>query len=283
VSRLPRLRACEWVLVAHFALAAARLAPRASWTWPAAIAALAAALSAALALAEARTPRRAFAIARDWFPLPFILAGYFTVDLFRTGAETPGFPESSVMLDQFLLYDCGLRAAVEFLGPVLPCILEFCYSFLYALPPLAVAALYVGGQRERVPVFLLVLLLASFTTDTLMPLFPSADPRLAYPGLDLPARLTPFRSANLLLLDRLDIRLSVFPSGHVTVGLATAFGLWLAWPERKRVGAVFFLLACAVTLAAIYGRYHYAVDALAGAAIALAAAFVGWALARAGL
>jgi membrane-associated phospholipid phosphatase len=268
----PRLRACEWVLIANFGLAAVRLAPRPSWGWLAAIAALAAALSLALARAEARTGRRAVAVARDWFPLPFILAGYWTVDLFRNGVQTRGFPESSIALDRFLLHECGLKAAIESLGPVVPFALEFCYLLLYALPPLAVAALYIGGQRKRVPVFLLVLLLAAFTTDTLMLLFPSADPRLVFPGQDLPARLTPFRSANLLVLDNLDVQLSVFPSGHVTVGLATAFGLWLAWPARKRVGAAFFLVACAVALAAVYGRYHYAVDALAGGAVSLAAA-----------
>lgn len=272
-----RLRACEWVLIAHFGLGAVRLAPRPSWGWLAAIAVVAAALSVSLAWAEARTGRRSFAVARDWFPLPFILAGYWSVDLFRNGAESPGFPESSIMLDGLLLHEYGLQAAIEFLGPVVPFALEFCYSLLYALPPLAVGALYLGGQRKRVPVFLLVLLLAAFTTDMLMPLFPSADPRLAFPGQDLPARLSPVRSANLFLLDHLDIRLSVFPSGHVTVGLATAFGLWLAWPTRKRVGAAFFLVACAVALAAVYGRYHYTVDVLAGAAVSLAAAGVAWA------
>ena len=272
MTRPFRLRACEWVLIAHFGFAAVRAAPRACWTWFVVVALFAAAGSAALAFQESRTGRRAFAIARDWFPLPFLLIGYWSVDWFRNGRVTNGFQDSWVVLDRFLLRECGVKAAIEILGPVLPFTLELCYSLLYPLPGLALVFLYLGGRRKDAPLFLLVLLLASFTSDTLMPMFPSTDPRLRFPGEDLPSWLTPTRALNLGLLENLDIRLSVFPSGHVTVGFATAFGILLAWPERKRLGAVSVLIACVVSVAAVYGRYHYVVDVLSGAAVSLAAA-----------
>jgi len=58
--------------------------------------------------------------------------------------------------------------------------------------------------------------------------------------------------------------------------------MWLAWPERERAGLAFFLIACVVALAAVYGRYHYLADALGGAAVSLAAAGAGALLYRHG-
>ncbi|MEK7751845.1 MAG: phosphatase PAP2 family protein, partial [Acidobacteriota bacterium] len=265
MNRPFRLRPCEWVVIAYFGLAAVRTAPRAHWTWLAAIAIFAGVGSCALARAETRTGRRALAMARDWLALPFVLIAYWSVDWVRDGVAIHSFQGSWIVLDRFLFRDLGLKAAIEFFGPLLPFALEFCYALLYTLPIAALAVLYAGGKRSRVERFLFVLLLGVFTTDTLMPLFPSTDPRLRFPGEDLPAWMTASRALNLWLLSHFDIRASVFPSGHVTTGLATALGMWLAWPERKRAGLAFFLVACAVALAAVYGRYHYLADALGGA------------------
>jgi membrane-associated phospholipid phosphatase len=275
VSRPFRLRPCEWVLIAYFGIAAVRTAPRAQWVWLAAIAIFAGAGSCALARAETRTGRRVFAMARDWLALPFVLIAYWSVAWVRDGVAIHSFQGSWIVLDRFLFRDLGLKAAIESFGPLLPFGLEVCYGLLYILPMAALAALYAGGRRPRAERFLFVLLLGTFTTDTLMPLFPSTDPRLRFPGEDLPAWLTAGRALNLWVLDHFDIRASVFPSGHVTAALSTAFGMWLAWPERKRVGLAFFLMACAVALAAVYGRYHYLADALGGAAVSLAAAGAG--------
>ena len=282
MTRPFRLRPCEWVVIAYFGLAAVRTAPRAHWTWLAAIAIFAGAGSCALALAETRTGRRAFAMARDWFALPFLLIAYWSVAWVRDGVAIHSFQGSWIVLDRFLFRDLGLKAAIELFGPLLPFLLEICYGLLYTLPIAALAVLYAGGQRPRAERFLFVLLLGAFATDTLMPLFPSTDPRLRFPGEDLPVWLTASRALNLWLLNHFDIRASVFPSGHVTTGLSTAFGMWLAWPERKRVGLAFFLIACAVALAAVYGRYHYLADALGGAGVSLAAAGAGARLYRRG-
>jgi hypothetical protein len=56
--------------------------------------------------------------------------------------------ESSwVVWDRLVLHHGG-RAVIEFLGPVLPAILEISYSLVYALPPVALAAVYFCGRRE---------------------------------------------------------------------------------------------------------------------------------------
>ena len=45
----------------------------------------------------------------------------------------------------------------------------------------------------------------------------------------------------------------------------------LALPEKKRVGAALLILAIAIAITTVYGRYHYAVDAIAGLSVSLAA------------
>jgi membrane-associated phospholipid phosphatase len=69
----------------------------------------------------------------------------------------------------------------------------------------------------------------------------------------------------LWFVERFTIRANTFPSGHVAGSLAVAFALLAPLPA---VGLVFLTLALCIAVACIVGRYHYAVDAAAGAALA---------------
>jgi membrane-associated phospholipid phosphatase len=62
------------------------------------------------------------------------------------------------------------------------------------------------------------------------------------------------------------VQLNTFPSGHVAAALATAFAVYACLPSA---GLSLGLLALAITAGSVVGRYHYAADALAGAALAL--------------
>jgi len=53
-------------------------------------------------------------------------------------------------------------------------------------------------------------------------------------------------------------------------------------PERRRLGWGLLVYAVLVSIATVYGRYHYAVDALAGLGISGGAAALGaWVFRRA--
>ena len=49
----------------------------------------------------------------------------------------------------------------------------------------------------------------------------------------------------------------------------------LTIPERQRYGWSLVIYACSVAVATVYGRYHYAVDAVAGFGISLLALSAG--------
>jgi membrane-associated phospholipid phosphatase len=276
--RAGRLRSSEWLLLAYFLYAsifsALFGAGASALVWRGGLTLAGAALVFLLARAEARSGSRFFSIVRDWLPAPLVLAAYWAVDWFLPPVQRHGWEHTWVRLDRLLLNGWGGRAVIESCGPVLPFLLELCYSLVYAIPPVCIGILYVLGRRARVDRFVFTLLLGTLTTYVLMPHFPSVGPRLLFIGEDLPAFSTVFRSLNVWLLDHFDIRASVFPSGHVTAAFSAAFSMLLALPEKRPVGWVLGALATAVAIATVYGRYHYAVDALAGLGVSLLACAV---------
>jgi membrane-associated phospholipid phosphatase len=76
------------------------------------------------------------------------------------------------------------------------------------------------------------------------------------------------RRLNFWLLDHYSVNACIFPSGHVAAVTAVALAVRKHAP---RLGAMFMILAASVALAIVYGRYHYASDAIAGALVGVAA------------
>jgi membrane-associated phospholipid phosphatase len=111
-------------------------------------------------------------------------------------------------------------------------------------------------------------LLALFWCYLLFPLFPSTPPRSFFHDLPGPAARPLFRKTNFWILEQYGIQSSVFPSGHVAAVTATALTLRSYLP---RAGLAFLTAAASIAAATVYGRYHYAADALAGATIGFAA------------
>jgi membrane-associated phospholipid phosphatase len=80
-----------------------------------------------------------------------------------------------------------------------------------------------------------------------------------------------FREA---LLDVTTMRHDCFPSGHT---MHTVIAMFFAWRANRLVGAFVSVIGISIVISTLYLRYHYAVDVLAGLAIAgiLIAIFAG--------
>ena len=230
-----------------------------------------------LALAYAsriRPHAAALAVARDWLPLAVLLLAYREMGWFAPAHHTVDLENGWIVWDRLLLTGWHVQAAIEACGPLLPSLLEICYSLVYAIGPLCLAALYLGGRRERADALLFRFLLGTVLSYALFPYFPSEPPRVVFPTENLPAFDTVFRQFNWWLLGNHGIHTSVFPSAHVSSAFAGAFAMWRVMPERKWACWALTLLATGIFWATIYGRYHYAVDALAGLLIAVATFFL---------
>jgi membrane-associated phospholipid phosphatase len=110
-------------------------------------------------------------------------------------------------------------------------------------------------------------LLGTLLAYGLFPYFPSDPPRIAFGGTDLPNIFTAVRRLNLWLVGDYGIHSSVFPSAHVSSAFAATWALFAYLPERRRIGWGMLIYAVSVAVATVYGRYHYAADAVAGLAV----------------
>lgn len=220
--------------------------------------------------ADTHRPRLATAVIRDWLALPLIMFAYREVGWFAL--PQPGHPLEHVWVvwDRAVLR-AGFKAAIEVLGPVLPSILEIAYSLVYALAPFCVALLYASGERHKAGRFLFVFATAVLLCYAQLPLWPSEPPRTVFAGQDLPSYLTIFRRFNLWTLAGGGIHTGVFPSAHVAGSFAAAFGMLRAAARRRWVYPLLFTIAALIAVATVYGRYHYAADAVAGLFTATAA------------
>lgn len=209
-------------------------------------------------------------VLRDWTSMCLILVGYWSMGWFAN-SSLHSHEGQWVNWDRAILNNFGLRHAIEGPGPAIPYLLEGSYLLLYAIPPMALGAVYLCRARVDTDRLLSVLFLGTLSAYALLPLFPVTSPRLAFPGTDLPAFHTGPRNINTYLLDKFDIATSVFPSGHVAVAFSTAFGLLTALRHRRAIWLAAFAAAILIWIATIYGRYHYAVDGLASIVIAATA------------
>lgn len=277
-QRTPFFRTYEYIIAAYFLYTSAlALALPLKPPVPAVTLVLNAAVLGGLVLlayADALRRRQFLSIVRDWYTPPLMLLAYREMGWFARPHVSTALEDGWVLWDRLLLNEWGLRSLVEVLGPVGPGLLEAAYIFVYPMLPMGIAALYLADRRERVPAFLFNFTLAVLAVYALFPYFPSEPPWTNYPGQDFPTYDTVFRRFNSAMLRGQGIHTSVFPSAHVAGGMSAAFALIRLLPERIWVGRIWLVLAILIAVATVYCRYHYAVDALAGLAIAVAASGV---------
>ena len=279
-SLLGVLRSSEWVIVIYFIYTAClALVHDISPFWRA-MAFAGPCFYYALGYFDSRSNRLWVDILRDWLPPPLILVAYWQLDWFYTPQRRIDLEQTWLAWDRVLLHQWGFKAAVESLGPVIPGFLELCYVLLYTVPPVSLATLYLIRRRDRVDRLFLPLMMGTLLAYATLPHFPSASPRVEFPNQDLPEFLTAIRRFNIWILDHADIHTSVFPSGHVATSFSSAFAMMMAMPERKWMGRALLILATIISTATIYGRYHYAADAIAGLAISLVAVGITYVLNR---
>jgi membrane-associated phospholipid phosphatase len=141
---------------------------------------------------------------------------------------------------------------------VLALALEMAYVGVYPTIPIALALhiLFVPApDPER---FWAVVLITDYICFGCLAWVQTRPPRALEPGepWELAAR-----RFNVRLLGATSIRVNTFPSGHAAEALAAALLLLGApWP----IALIMFANALAISVGTVFGRYHYAADAIAG-------------------
>lgn len=211
-----------------------------------------------------------FLAARDLLPAALTLVAYREMNWFARPHDHH-LELVWIVWDRRLLDAWGLRAAIESAGTLLPSYLELCYLLVYAVGPASLALVIIYGERSRVNRFWVTYLIGALGAYALFPYFPSDPPRVVFPGADLPNVVTALRRLNLAIVSGYGIHSSVFPSAHVSCALTGAWGLLVTLKRHRWIGWVMVMYALSVAVATVYGRYHFAVDAVAGIAVSLVA------------
>ena len=258
------MRTSEWVVVAYFLYLLATAAM------------LRARVGAVLRLGACALPTCVVVVAlatahgfpvvpvlRDWLPGAYVMIGYWATGLLFRGPAT-------ALETRLEAWDERLFAL---LGPVmarLPSLVrelvEFAYLCCYPLVPAGIAVLYAIGARSRADSFWTVVLTSTFAAYAVLPWAGTRPPRALEGGVRKADYL--FQRVNLVVLARGSIQVNTFPSGHAASACSVALFMTTVpgapWLE-------FGLFAVAIGAGAIAGRYHYALDVVAGVGVAVAA------------
>ncbi len=270
-----RLRSSEWALIAFFSYVAVVSLflpvnlPRRGAMF--AVMACVFVMCAGLAALERRWRSRVFSMVRDWLPIVLVLVAYREMNWFAHAHGTHALERQWIVWDRSLLHTRGMQALIESAGWLGPGFLELCYLLVYGVGPFVVGILYGYHRRELIDRILLVYLAGTLLAYALFPYFPSDPPRSVFEGMDLPGVMTPLRRLNLAIVGGYGIHSSVFPSAHVSSAFSAAWGLLVLFKEKRWTGWSMMVYAALVAVATVYGRYHYAVDAVAGFAISMIA------------
>lgn len=267
-----RLRLAEWLLLGYLALTSAVALARLPGFPPMAWVLLANTLYAVLIVLAARPDHgRAGEILRDIYPILLLSALYPALDILNYfgGVSTHDLAVRGWELHLFgeeLSRTWWQRHPSAFWSTLL-------HAAYFAYYPIIIAPLAVflaGGDivaARRAALWLVSTFLLSYLCFLA---FPVAGPYYEFPRPD-PSFLNNW-AARLVYatLEKGSAYGAAFPSSHVA---ATLVATAAAFRGSRQLGGVLVLPAVLLTVGVVYCQMHYAVDALAG--IALAVAIVG--------
>ena len=206
---------------------------------------------------------------RDWAPAAGVLAGYYASGRFfvRPSERVEAWLMS---WDRRLLGDPATRFARW--PRALLAYLEVVYMGCFLLVPAGFGALAVAGRSDLADRYWTIVAAAEFGAFAPLAIVQTRPPWLVERKAVLADRAV--HRAAAAMVERLTIHANTFPSGHVAGSLAVAFALLDPVPS---LAAAALLLALSIAVATVVGRYHYVMDGVAGAALAVAV----WTIVRA--
>ena len=185
----------------------------------------------------------------------------------------PDIDQTLIQIDQFLF---GVEPTLwmqRWIVPWLTDILSLAYLSYYFLPLTLVLVLYIKNRPGLYPA-IFVLTLGYYVSFIGYILFPAVGPRYAMTSLyTVPLEgsfITDWVRDGLNAIEH--NRRDCMPSGHTQIVLTV---LYLAYRYERVLLYIFLPVVCGLVLSTVYLRYHYVVDLMAGAAIAVGTMILG--------
>jgi membrane-associated phospholipid phosphatase len=145
--------------------------------------------------------------------------------------------------------------------------LHFCYLSHVIVIPSVAAYWYVSGLRVAFGELLLMLSIVMLGSYLFFIVLPVDSPYYLSPRLGPPLSGHFFFDLVHQMSARGGARGGAFPSAHASGARVVSL---VAWRHQRRLAYLLFPITGGVMIATVYGRFHYALDTLAGAGLAIA-------------
>jgi hypothetical protein len=208
-------------------------------------------------------PLTSVSIMRDWLTAALLLVPYWQTGQF--------FLRPNVQIqDRLAAFDRWLLPRVAATSGTartrLGWSLEVAYLFCYPLVPLGLLTLYLAGLRRCAGNFWFVVLVSTYICYAITPFVPALPPRVLAGAESSSTPQGKTRIFNRWILKHGSIHAISFPSAHVASAMAVSLVLLQVVPLA---GLAFLAISIWISVGAVVGRYHYALDVLLGAATSL--------------
>jgi len=206
------------------------------------------------------------------FPLLYLDVGQFLHLI--TQRE---FDPLIIEVDRWLCGELPNIWVQNYVTPQLTEFMQLSYSIYWITIPLGGFIFYFDGDKQLYEYLLHFVTFTFFLSYIIFIIFPVAGPRfymanqirVPYQGLFLGNYLRSF-------VHEVGFRGGAFPSSHVGVAVVI---LLFVWHFKRKVAIFLFLpLVLALSVATVYGQYHYLTDVLAGLLMGLTIG--GWGIFR---
>ena len=235
--------------------------------WPLRVAAHLVASAGLLLLLRPRPLPRMLVVIRDWHPLALFPLLYREVEVLA-GAIGNWRLTATVAATEAALFGGHPSLYLSERLPFVPLseFLHFCYLAYVVVIPAVAAWWYFGGRRAAFHELLLLLAAVMYASYLFFILLPVDSPYYRFDRLAAPLAGHPFFDLVHAMSARGGARGGAFPSAHVSGAVVL---LLVAWRHQRRLALGLLPIVLGLIAATVYGRFHYAVDAIAGIGLAL--------------
>lgn len=211
---------------------------------------------------------------RNWYPVlsyPFIYRNL----LFFLHMVFPGELDSMILSLEMSVFGVLPNLWLQkIVNPVLTEIMQISYAVYWFTIPISAAILYFKNRPREYEYLIFYVTVTFFVSYLFFIFFPVAGPRftlaseisVSYDGLFMTKYLRGFVASA-------GFRGGAFPSSHVAVAVVVYIFMYTF--ERKNALRYFLPAVIALSLATVYGQYHYLTDMIAGLVLGILIGFTG--------
>jgi membrane-associated phospholipid phosphatase len=223
---------------------------------------------AVLIIFEIKRPNPTSWIFRNWYPLPFVGSCYKEMAIFIHAIRRTDADQFLANLDFQIWHAYPSIWLERIYSPGLTEYLQIVYTLFIPGVLLVAALLWKRGQHTEFQYYAFLIATGFLVSYIGYLLVPARGPRFLLKHLEqIPLRGLWLFHAMQGTLDRLEsAHYDCFPSGHTELTILAGWGSRMV---SNRLFRVYFAYTLSIIFATVYLRYHYTVDLLAGAIVAL--------------